>query len=57
MQTLKNYHRALIWAAVVTVFLRVDPSFENVFSIQAANEILMDASRTPGYGQCRSTLS
>ena len=41
----------------MTVFSHVDPNFESVFSIQAINEVLMDPSRTPGYGQCTSALS
>jgi len=49
--TPKNYHRALIWTAVMTVFSQIDPHFGSVFSIQAVNEPLMDANRTPGYGQ------
>ena len=40
----------------MTFFSHVDPNFEGVFSIQAVNEPLMDASRTPGLGQCRSTF-
>ena len=57
MQTPKNYHRALIWTAVMTFFSHVDPNFESVFSIQAVNEIIMDAKRTPGYGRCKFTHS
>ncbi|KAF9653334.1 glycoside hydrolase family 5 protein [Thelephora ganbajun] len=49
--TPENYHRALIWTAVMTFFSHVDPDFGSVFSIQAVNEPLMDAGRTPGYGQ------
>jgi len=49
--TPENYHRALIWTAVLTVFSHVDPYFESVFSIEAINEPLTDANRTPGYGQ------
>ncbi|KAF9779204.1 glycoside hydrolase family 5 protein [Thelephora terrestris] len=49
--TPKNYHRALIWTAVMTFFSHVDPDFESVFSIEAINEPLMDASKTPGFGQ------
>ena len=41
----------------MTVFSHVDPNFESVFSIQAVNEPLMDANRTPGYGQCGPTFS
>lgn len=47
----KNYHRALIWTAVMTFFSHVDSDFGSVLAIQAANEPLMDANRTPGYGQ------
>ena len=53
----KNYHRALIWTAVMTFFSHVDPDFESVFAIEAVNEPLMDANLTPGYGQCTSTSS
>ena len=56
LQTPKNYHRALIWTAVMTFFSHVDPNFGSVFSVQAANEPLMDANRTPGFGQCRSAF-
>ena len=57
IQTPKNYHRALIWTAVMTFFSHVDPSFGSVFAIEAANEVLTDPSLTPGYGQCRFTVS
>ena len=57
VQTPKNYHRALIWTAVMTFFSHVDPDFESVFAIEAVNEPLMDASLTPGYGQCTSKSS
>lgn len=30
----------------------VDPSFNTVFAIEAVNEPLMDATKTPGYGGC-----
>jgi hypothetical protein len=33
----------------------MDPDFGSVFSIEAVNEPIMDASQTPGYGDC--TLS
>ena len=41
----------------MTVFSHVDPHFGSVFSIEAANEPLQNATLTPGYGQCRFTLS
>ena len=41
----------------MTVFSHVDPSFGSVFAIEAVNEIIMDPSLTPGYGQCMSTFS
>jgi hypothetical protein len=40
----------------MTFFSHVDPSFESVFSMEAINEPLMDASRTPGLGQCGSSF-
>ncbi|KLO07787.1 glycoside hydrolase family 5 protein [Schizopora paradoxa] len=45
-----NYHRALVWTAVMTGLSHLDPDFGSVFSIQAVNEPIMDASQTPGYG-------
>ncbi|KAF7370971.1 Glycoside hydrolase family 5 protein [Mycena sanguinolenta] len=45
-----NYHRALIWTSVMTALSHVDPAFANVVAIEAANEPIMDASKTPGYG-------
>ncbi|KAH7918462.1 glycoside hydrolase [Leucogyrophana mollusca] len=45
-----NYHRALVWTAVMTALSHLDPAFINVFSIEAVNEPISDASRTPGYG-------
>ncbi|KAF8637489.1 hypothetical protein AX17_002793 [Amanita inopinata Kibby_2008] len=45
-----NYHRALIWAAVMTTFSHIVPDFSNVVAIQAVNEPIMDATQTPGYG-------
>ncbi|KAF7329150.1 Glycoside hydrolase [Mycena kentingensis (nom. inval.)] len=46
-----NFHRALIWTAVMTAISHVDPAFESVVSIQAVNEVVMDSSQTPGYGE------
>ncbi|KZT20956.1 glycoside hydrolase family 5 protein [Neolentinus lepideus HHB14362 ss-1] len=46
-----NYHRALVWTAVMTTLAHLDPAFGNVFAIEAVNEPIMDAAQTPGYGQ------
>ncbi|KAG8738817.1 hypothetical protein FRC11_001122, partial [Ceratobasidium sp. 423] len=48
--TEKNYRRALIWAGVMTILSHVDPDFSTVLSIEAINEPIMDANKTPGYG-------
>ncbi|GJE93192.1 glycoside hydrolase family 5 protein [Phanerochaete sordida] len=45
-----NYHRALIWTAVMTTLSHLDPAFESVIAIEAVNEPIMDATQTPGYG-------
>ncbi|KAI6041892.1 glycoside hydrolase family 5 protein [Pisolithus marmoratus] len=45
-----NYHRALVWTAVMTTLSHLDPQFSSVFSIEAINEPIRDASKTPGYG-------
>ncbi|KAI0630907.1 glycoside hydrolase family 5 protein [Trametes polyzona] len=45
-----NYHRALVWSAVMTALSHLDPAFGSVFSIEAANEPIVDANQTPGYG-------
>ncbi|KIJ20487.1 glucan 1,3-beta-glucosidase [Paxillus involutus ATCC 200175] len=45
-----NYHRALVWTAVMTALTHLDPAFGSVFAIEAVNEPIMDASQTPGYG-------
>ncbi|CAE6412240.1 unnamed protein product [Rhizoctonia solani] len=46
----ENYERALTWAAVMTRMTYQDPDFNTVFAIEAVNEPVMDASKTPGYG-------
>jgi len=46
----KNYHRALVWTAVMTGLSHLDPAFSNVVAIEAINEPIMDASQTPGHG-------
>ncbi|KEP49177.1 glycoside hydrolase family 5 protein [Rhizoctonia solani 123E] len=48
--TEKNYERALTWAAIMTNMIYQDPDFSTVFAIEAVNEPVMDASKTPGYG-------
>ncbi|KAI0714174.1 glycoside hydrolase family 5 protein [Cerioporus squamosus] len=45
-----NYQRALVWTAVMTAVSHLDPDFGAVFSIQAVNEPIQDATLTPGYG-------
>ncbi|OCH93675.1 glycoside hydrolase family 5 protein [Obba rivulosa] len=45
-----NYHRALVWTAVMTSLAHLDPNFGSVFAIEAVNEPIMDAAQTPGYG-------
>ena len=37
----------------MTVLSHLHPNFESVFSIEAANEPIMNATMTPGYGDCR----
>lgn len=41
----------------MTALSHLHPNFESVFSIQAANEPIMDASKTPGYGNCKHFLT
>ncbi|KEP48133.1 glycoside hydrolase family 5 protein [Rhizoctonia solani 123E] len=48
--TEKNYRRALIWAGVMTALTHIDPDFSTVFAVQAVNQPIMDANKTPGYG-------
>lgn len=45
-----NYHRALVWTAVMTALSHLDPEFGSVFAIEAINEPIMDATKTPNYG-------
>ena len=52
IQTPYNYHRALVWTAVMTTLSHLDPVFSNVFAIEAVNEPIADATKTPGYGDC-----
>jgi glucan endo-1,6-beta-glucosidase len=52
IQTPYNYHRALVWTAVMTTLSHLDSNFGSVFAIEAVNEPIMDASKTPNYGTC-----
>ncbi|EIW75234.1 glycoside hydrolase family 5 protein [Coniophora puteana RWD-64-598 SS2] len=45
-----NYHRALVWTAVMTTLAHMDSNFGSVFAIEAVNEPITDANETPGYG-------
>ncbi|TFY51969.1 hypothetical protein EVJ58_g10275 [Rhodofomes roseus] len=45
-----NYKRALTWTAVMTSLVHLDPAFSSVFAIEAVNEPIMDADKTPNYG-------
>lgn len=45
-----NYHRALIWTAIMTALSHIDPAFSSVAAIEAINEPIMDVTQTPGYG-------
>ncbi|KAF8957115.1 glycoside hydrolase family 5 protein [Flammula alnicola] len=45
-----NYHRALIWTAVMTALSHLDPNFGTVAAIEAMNEPIMNADQTPGLG-------
>ncbi|THG99809.1 hypothetical protein EW026_g2627 [Hermanssonia centrifuga] len=45
-----NYHRALVWTAVMTTLAHLDPNFGSAFAIEAVNEPIMNADETPGYG-------
>ncbi|KAK0184955.1 glycoside hydrolase family 5 protein [Armillaria mellea] len=51
-----NYHRALVWTAVMTALSHLDPDFSNVFAIEAANEPTRDATQTPGYGDFQNNF-
>ncbi|KAI0249705.1 glycoside hydrolase family 5 protein [Lactifluus subvellereus] len=44
-----NFGRALTWTAVMTILSHLHPNFESVFSIEAVNEPIMNAAKTPGY--------
>ncbi|KAG9313184.1 glycoside hydrolase family 5 protein [Chiua virens] len=46
-----NYHRALVWTAVMTSLSHLDPAFGSVFAIEAVNEPIANAAQTPDYGE------
>jgi len=43
-----NYARALTWTAVMTALSHLEPDFKPIFAIQAVNEPIQDATKTPG---------
>lgn len=43
-----NYARALTWTAVMTALAHLEPDFASLFAIEAVNEPIMDATKTPG---------
>src|SRR5262245_48781649 len=47
-----NYKRAVTWAVVMAFLSHSHPAFQSVFSIEAINEPLADAKKTPGLGDC-----
>lgn len=49
-----NYKRAVTWSIVMAYLAHTHPAFETVFSIEAANEVLQDATQTPGLAGCKS---
>ena len=36
----------------MTALTHLDSAFSSVFAIEAVNEPIMDATQTPGYGDC-----
>jgi hypothetical protein len=48
-----NYKRAVTWAVVMTYLTHTHPAFQTVFSIEAVNEPIQDASKTPGLDRCK----
>ncbi|KAI0738679.1 hypothetical protein C8Q80DRAFT_1262578 [Daedaleopsis nitida] len=40
------------WTAVMAAVSHLDPNFDTVYAIQAVNEPEIDATKTPGYGNC-----
>jgi hypothetical protein len=47
-----NYKRAVTWSIVMAYLSHVHPAFQTVFSIEAINEPIQDASKTPGLDRC-----
>ncbi|KAH9943681.1 hypothetical protein B0H21DRAFT_865650 [Amylocystis lapponica] len=50
LKTEYNFHRALVWTAVMTSLSHLDPNFASVFAIEAVNEPITNAAQTPNYG-------
>ncbi|KAF7975255.1 hypothetical protein HWV62_10124 [Athelia sp. TMB] len=46
-----NYKRAVTWSIVMTFLSHAHPEFATVFTIEAVNEPIQDASQTPGLGR------
>uniref|UniRef100_A0A0W0G5E0 Putative glycoside hydrolase family 5 protein n=1 Tax=Moniliophthora roreri TaxID=221103 RepID=A0A0W0G5E0_MONRR len=55
--TAPNYERALTWTAVMTALSHIDPVFGGVFSIQAVNEPIMNATQTPKFGEFQKNFA
>lgn len=51
-----NYKRAVTWSIVMAYLSHTHPAFETVFSIEAVNEPIQDATQTPGLGDCTFSL-
>ena len=41
----------------MTALSHLDPNFDTVAGLQAINEPIMNASQTPGLGECTSTYA
>ncbi|KAF7975271.1 hypothetical protein HWV62_10156 [Athelia sp. TMB] len=46
-----NYKRAVTWSIVMAFLSHAHPEFATVFTIEAVNEPIQDASQTPGLGR------
>lgn len=51
-----NYKRAVTWAMVMTFLSHTHPAFKNVWTIEAINEPLQNATRTPGLGRYENSF-
>lgn len=52
-----NYRRAVTWSIVMAYLSHTHPAFESVFTIEAVNEPIQDASQTPGLDRCKCFLT